>query len=345
MSSIIRGVDGLIFLFDSLEKALKHRAARLDTWWKTSEPSLRVSKEKAFRYLVLEAYKENIQANVPGIEAQLTDSELFRYGRLDHELGELMQAAYPMISNAVQETNQTVILSLYADEDWDGDALGEWSIHAIYQYLVWIPGIFRTPQTQAFIDTWMDRFGSALPTPHIHSWGGFVGPPLSSQDMLDLSDSALFRLLHHYNDSIGTERTASGGLVGGRDLIRRVLGEASSRHPDRFLALFARIIDEDLHQDYVHAIINGVSNHLRYRFGNLRPSGDWIPIEPVPDGDVLAAALLNLIERYPIIWESGWAIAHALEACCEILDDPEQGVHDKLHRSPKKVAPTQIKAK
>jgi len=154
------------------------------------------------------------------------------------------------------------------------------------------------------------------------SSGGLVSPPLSAQSVLDLSDGGLFRLFHHYNDTSRSE-VLDERLVGGREQVQSVLREACSRHPKRFLALFPRLTEEHLHHGYIHAIVDGIATHLLYRFGNLRPSDGWKPIGPAPDGDVLAIVLLNLLERYPIIWEHGWSVSHAVQACCGILDDPE----------------------
>jgi ATPase family associated with various cellular activities (AAA) len=194
----VHPVDDLSTLFDNLESALKHRARQNDTWWQANEPHLQVTQEQAIRYCIIQAYKENIEANILGIEAQLQDKELFCCSELGYELGELMQIAYPYI-----------------------------------------------------------------------------------------------------------------------------LRQASSEDPERFLLLFACLIQENLHQDYICAVIEGLASHLRYRFGNLKPNHPWKPVEPLPDGEVIATALLNWLKRYPFIWEKAWTVTQALEACCDVLSDFE----------------------
>ncbi len=93
--------------------------------------------------------------------------------------------------------------------------------------------------------------------------------------------------------------------------------------PSRFLDLFICFIEENLHQNYVHAVVEGIANHLRYRFGSLSPGHKWEPVTPLPEGEILAAVLLNWLERYPIIWEDARTVSQALRACCDVLDDPE----------------------
>jgi hypothetical protein len=77
------------------------------------------------------------------------------------------------------------------------------------------------------------------------------------------------------------------------------------------------------YKENIEANIPGIASHLRYRFGNLSSKNQWEPIAPLPECEVLAAALLNSLERYPIIWEDGQTVSQALEACCDVLDDPE----------------------
>jgi hypothetical protein len=304
-------LDSLTVLLDGSESALKHHSRQNKAWWQTNEPRLRATQEEGIRYLVIQAYKENIGANIPGIESQLQDEELFRWSHLSYELGELIQMAYPYISEAVQDANQAMILSFCTDQDNDVDSLPSWAYREVYNFLIWIPSIFRTPETQAFIDDWQDHFGYIQASPDTHIQDCSVTPPLYPQDLLKLSDNALFRLLHYYVDGFSE--------------VKSVLREACSLEPRRFLDLFICFIEENLHQNYVHAVVEGIANHLRYRFGNVRPAeaDKWEPVTPLPEGKTLAVALLNWLERYPIIWEDGRTVSQALRACCDVLDDSE----------------------
>jgi hypothetical protein len=317
-------VDSITVLIDSLESALKHHSRHNDTWWQTNEPRLRAIQEEGIRYLVIQAYKENIETNIPAIESQLQDKELFRWSELSYELGELMQMAYPYISEAVQDANQAMILSLFTDQDNDVDSLPSWAYREVYNFFIWVPSIFRTPETQAFIDAWQDRFGYIQPLPDIHIQDISVTPPLSSQDLLKLSDSTLFSLLGYYEEC-PCQEPFNRNMLRGFSEVKSAISDACSLHPTRFFALLTRFIEENLHPEYVQAVIEGIANHLRYRFGNVRPAeaDKWEPVTPLPEGKTLAVALLNWLERYPIIWEDGRTVSQALRACCDVLDDPE----------------------
>jgi hypothetical protein len=114
-------------------------------------------------------------------------------------------------------------------------------------------------------------------------------------------------------------------MVGGFSDVKSVLRDACSLNPARFIVLFTLFVQENLHKDYVCAVVEGVAFHLRYRFGNVRPAQQWEPLEPLPEGETLAATLLNWLERYLIIWEDGSTVSRALEACCDVLIDFESG--------------------
>lgn len=315
--------DSLTILADAIEKALKFRANNNDEWWRINEPRFRNSYNAGIRYLFVEAYKVNLEINLAGIEAQLTDGRLFRFGNIEYELGQFMRAAYPLISTETQIQNQAIVLELYRNEDFGPEVPPEWISREIYNYLIWIPAIFRTREGQNFIDTWQNRFGSALPDPQIHSSGGTVEAPLTAQELLAISDEAILRLLYHYNDYRGWHEIADGRLVGGRDQVKYVLRTGSSLDPKRFLYVFNRLFEEGYFVGYLCAIIDGIGDHLRYRFGNLQKPNGWTSVEPIPPGRDLALLLLSLLERYPIIWERDWTVSHAIEACSYALSDTE----------------------
>jgi hypothetical protein len=146
-------------------------------------------------------------------------------------------------------------------------------------------------------------------------------PPLSSQDLLKLSNKGLFQLLDYYKAH--KNRDFDRDIIGGFSEVKVVLCDACSLHPERFIGLFTSFIQENLHQDYVCALVEGITFHLRYRFGNVRPAQQWEPIEPLPEGEAIASTLLNWLERYFIIWEDGQTVRYALEACCDVLTDSE----------------------
>lgn len=319
---VIHSVDSLRFLLHSLETALKFRSRKNDTWWQTNEPRLRTLEIDFIRYFVTQVYKENIEANIPGIENLLQDEELFRWSRINYELGELMNMAYPYISESARVANQTIIWSLCSERKKYEEEFSCWAYRRFYNFFLWIPCIFRTPETQAFIDTWQNCFGYSRPEPNIHNWGGCVMPPLSSQDLLKLSNKGLFQLLDYYK-AHKNRNIFDRDMIGGFSEVKVVLRDACSLHPEKFIRLFISFIQENLYQDYVCALVEGIAFHLRYRFGNLQPAQQWEPIEPLLEGEAIASTLLNWLERYFIIWEDGQTVRYALEACCDVLTDSE----------------------
>ena len=316
---MIHSADNITQLLHNLEKAFKHRATNNDSWWQENEPYLRGSDDDVIRYFLIQAYKENIEANISGTEFQLLDEKLLNRSNLRDELGELMQIACPLISPEVVIKNQEIVLSWISTED--NDEKPYW-IKICYDYLIWIPTIFRTLETQSFIERWQGSFGYTQPFFREHSRGGWVAPPLSPEELLQFSDEEVLRLLNYYWQN-PTGNRFDGILVGGLDSVLRVLVKASSLHPQKFFALFTRFITENLHPDFLVSIVEGISDHLKYRFGNSRSMTEWNPIEPVPDGKDVALQLLNLLERYDIIWSNRKVVAQALRACSYVVEDLE----------------------
>lgn len=306
-------------LLNGIEAALKSHSKENSDWWKSNEPILRESRELTFQYFLLEAYKQNIQENIAGIEQTLISAGLFRDSNLRYELGLLMQATYPHISSQTQEHNQKTIMALYAGEDSE-EGTPEWRSEKIYQLLIWIPSIFRTVETQVFIEQWQGQFGPELPGPDIRSWGGTVVSPISTENMLGLTDHGLLKLLIHYQEFDSWERRQALEMTGGREQVSSVFRDCCSNNPERFLALTNMLVAEGL--DYfLPAVLGGIATHLNYRFGYLQKQQGWQPVEPLPDGESLSICLIELIERYPFIQNDGYAVADALKACSHVLED------------------------
>jgi hypothetical protein len=317
----------LNILLDAVEKAVKHRVHKNNTWWRENESRLRNSQELAIRYFVIEAYKENFCDSYfsCGVESLLQDEELFRKSDLSYELGKLMHMAYPKISEAAQEANQKMILSLLFERREYEKKYSFGVYRDLFYLCLSIPSIFRNEKIQEFIDKGEKYFGYTSSEPNIYMCGGLIMPPLSPQDLLKLSDRGIFQLLRYYQTHRRQNRFDFDTVdrLGGFSEVKSVLCDACSLNPGRFVVLFTRFIEENLHKDYIYNIVKGVALHLRYRFGNLRPTQQWEPIEPFPEQETLAATLLNWLERYGIIWEDGNTVSEALEACCEVLIDSE----------------------
>ncbi|MBD2492091.1 hypothetical protein [Aulosira sp. FACHB-615] len=221
--------------------------------------------------------------------------------------------------------NQEIILTLYSERKKYENEFSFLAYREIYNFILWIPCIFRSQETQAIIDTWQDSFSYSRPERVISSWGGCVVPPLSAQDLLKLSDKCLFKLLRYYetHETNQNVKIFDRDLVGGFSEITRVLRDACSLNPKRFIFLFPQFLDERLHENYICALVEGITCHLQFRFGNVKSTQKWEPLEPLPKGEELAEILLNWLERYFFLWKNGDIVSQALNACCDILIDYE----------------------
>jgi len=311
----IMSAEGINSLLNALEFALKQHAKNNSTWWVSNEQLLRESSDEAVIYFLIGAYIENVSNNLPSIETVFQKEHLF-YGSLKYELGLLIKAAYPEINEQEQENNQNMILGLYKEEPQES-----WMPHVIYNYLIWIPVIFRTIEAQQFIEKWHDDFDVGLPQQGNHKSCGRHGLGCSYSDLLTLTDESLVRLLKFYNDYNEWDYSFDDRFMGGRGQVAQIFGDCCSRDPQKYLNLLSLFFDENLHSDYIIALLKGIATHLNYRFGELTPNNDWQAVEPLPDGEEIAKQLLFFAKRYPPLWQRGHDISKILEACCEILTD------------------------
>ncbi|MEW6221122.1 MAG: ATP-binding protein [Thermodesulfobacteriota bacterium] len=317
-----RHVGSFVLLLIALEEALKDRARRDTEWWRAHEPQLRYVPELGLRYLLIQAYRQAVETNIPGMEAQLTDKALVRDYQLGYELGLLMREAYPHVSDEARLANQAIILALWDDPEWRAEREDEWAARTIYNYLIRIPAMFRTPEAQGFLDHWARCFGRFEPKPRLRSWGGLVGSPLTVDEMLGLSDQGVLRLLDHYQLDPERREMTDRGYVGGWTQVEQVLRDAAARDPLRFLGLLSdRLSRADGDPGYGQAIVTGAADHLAIRFETLQSSRGWQPLAPLPEAADLARNLLGLLDRPPLLGRRDRDLAWVLGACTEVLED------------------------
>ncbi|WP_269620260.1 hypothetical protein [Zhongshania sp. BJYM1] len=310
--------DSIHEFLDAVESAMKIRAQSNDPRWKEFETRLRVSRELGVRYLLCETYLFNIPDHIEGIEGQLIDSELLRYGHMEYELGMLASRAYPYISHTAQEQHQRLLIGLYDDLE-DGY---DWIERNIYQHLAWVPAIYRLPELNDFFGKCEKAYGAILPEPSIGASGGMVRSPVSSEKLIELNHITLIKLFRHYNEYDGWGVRLSEGLVGGRESLNGALSTAASWVPMHFVPLIPMIDRSSLSTSYIYSIIDGLASHLRCRFGNLSNS-NWKAIDPLPEGNMLAKTVLDLVEQYCGDDYRGYTSSRAIEACGTVLDDDQ----------------------
>lgn len=274
-------------VLDALEVALAERAARNDAWWRQHERTLTKHHDDGIRYLALRAIQRSPERHVEAISTLLTDPETFAYGDLDSEINEVAHSAYPFLSAEVSQAHQSLLLSLSEPRKTDSE---DWMLrvrrHTVYDHLMWIPRPYRTSEAAKFVATWESEFGPYRSAPRIYMSGGIVAPPVSAAQIQDLSDDGVLREIRFWGTTVHG-RGPGMELVGGWDQVVGSVRDAAMNVPVRALGWLDALIQTDDPTPYRSACVEGVSLHLRVRFGRLTPSGTWAPAEPLPDGQEL----------------------------------------------------------
>lgn len=308
-------VDAEAFLLHAIESACLEHARADSPWWRKHEARLRQSHEAALRYIALLAYTECPAANLEGIRAVLLDQGMLEYS-WHYELGQLVHAAFHLLDETAQEKLTDLILDLWADRDSRDVQPEPWVVMVRRDLLAAIPGHQLSPDANAFLRDACQHYGGPTREPHIESWGGTVCAPFGSDTLVEASDEGVLRLLGHYEDD-SWGRCEHESLVGGRREVGWQLSIAASRLPDRFLRLLGNQWGE-LDDYFPEYILSGVTNHLRYRFGNLS-ANNWSPLE-TPDGPELADGLLAELDTHPDFWRGRRETADALHACAYVVE-------------------------
>lgn len=308
--------------FSSISFALQERSKKNDQWWQGNKKRLNETQEGAIIYLLIHAYRANIKNNVSDIVHLLQREEVLLDGRLSHELGELIHDVFPYLSYKAQEDIQVQILELKSPYDDEKEEMTKCHVELRYQYLCNIPAIFRLVDVVDFIEQWKKEFGEWPIPPYIYSWGGLVRSPISTEQMLSLSDDALIRLFKFYNQH-NRESYEHEHLIGGTESVVSTFRDCCALDPARFIPFFDRIVSEEILNGYAISVMEGIAYHIRYRFGNLQPpSKEWKPKEPLQEGEVLGKVILKRIYQYKFLWNESYKIAEAVKSCCHVLEDP-----------------------
>lgn len=318
----LRSHEALHELLEGVELSVKAHAEANDQWWQANESQLRQCLEEGILYILLQGYLANPEQNIDGIEELIQHKELFRYGQMEYELGQLMNQTYPLLSEEGGQASQEMILSLYSEEDFDELSV-EFVNRKKYNYLVWIPCIYRIPTAKEHIDSWRRRFGYQHPEAGVWTRGGIVRSPISQDSMRNLSPAALAKLFQYYADHPKDEDFRRAFLVGGCDMVERTANEAAAIDPVSFVKIVPHIKKTSSATRFVGKIYGGIARHVRYRFGNLNSSKEWNPVEPLPDPENLRQMLWEGLSGSESLWQDTDEVAEVLLALAEILADKE----------------------
>lgn len=301
-------------LLGGIEVAIIGHAKRESEWWRDNRARLANSREGAIIYFTILACRASPEANADLIGGMLCNKSLLEFD-LSYELGELINTAFPLLDSPAQDAAMANILALWS-ETGSNEPESYWVLRRRSELIVAIPCHLRSLETQAVLSAYEAKAGTLVREPEIRSIGGLVRAPFSYETLLNFKTDSVLRLLSHY---AGYRRWFDDSLVGGEREVGAQLREASSRQPIRFLGVL-RSFWPNVPDGFRDDILDGVSSHLAYRYGNLQANDTWKPIED-PDGRVLYGLILDELERHLSHWHRRRSAARALEACSHVVFD------------------------
>jgi hypothetical protein len=309
-------LDSDDILLSAMEAAILGHAKSHSDWWKVNRERLCFCREGALRYIAILACTADPEPNIDLIGRILRDKAMLE-SNLSYEVGTLMQAAFMHLDSSAQDAVLASVMTVR--EDWAADVhQRNWVLKERAEFVVTIPCHLRSSEAQAVLDNYIKSEGVLIRQPEVLSRGGMVRDPFSFDLFLRVEDSGVLQLLAHY---AGHDRIFSDSLVGGERAVGGQLREASSRQPVRFLNLLSAHWP-DIYDVFCDDIMDGVANYLAYRYGNLRPDGNWAPFAEV-DAPALANYIIDELERHPEHWKRNRAASNAIQACAHVIKDTQ----------------------
>ncbi len=300
-------------LFRVVGNAVETHALTKSEWWTRNAERLTSSREGALRYIALRAITKHVELNIDHAERVLRDSTM-PYSSLSFEFAELCSRAIVLVGNATHDFLEQGIV-----RRWLACPLPErmYSARRCAALARAIPAYMRSERLSEMLKCWENKFGPTIGEPAIRSRGGMVHPPFSHEVFLRVSDFGVLRLLAHYESDNEWSTHEENRLVGGAEQVERVLNEASSRDPERFMNLL--VSHWTLIPDrYRKEILEGAANHIAYLGGRLQPQQGWEPLHR-PNLNALALQLLDELDRHPTFWRERREAAKAISACAHVV--------------------------
>ncbi len=306
-------------LLDAVEEAILHHAKNNTAWWNSNRDRLCFSHEGALLYFAILACTAFPSANVQVAGRMLCDQNMLEF-ELSYELGVMIQAVFVLLDLHIQDLVMANIMNIWAEQDAEASAL--WVLKYRAELILAIPCHLRPPELQALVDIYEKQEGAIIRQPSVNSFVGMVRPPFSFDVFLASTDSGVLRLLSHYDGH--SDWGGSDFLIGGEREVGWQLQEAASRNPSRFLGALSlnwSLIPQIFRDD----IMDGATNYLLRRYGNLQKNEVWQPVEE-PQPGVLKCQIFDVLEQHPTEWRHRRSTAKALEACANVLDSPEDAM-------------------
>lgn len=309
----IRHHDGGRILMDAIEHAIADHARRDSAWWKSNKKRLVSNKDFALVYFAIRACTQVPEKNVSVIRQLLLRKSMLD-SDLAYEIGTLMQASFLYLTAATQGAVQDAILTI-GKRYLTHPEQRRWAIKEQSDLFIAIPCHLRTDAANAVLREIENIEWPVVRTPIIYVGGGWVQPPFAFDVFLDASDEGVVRILGHYRNHL--DGFFDSDFRGGEEAVGSQLIEAASRAPSRFIRLLSKSWDE-FSESNRDDIMRGVANHLAHRFGGLHAGAEWKPRDE-PDGAVLAAELLDVLESHPEHWLHNRVASAAIEGCAHVV--------------------------
>ncbi len=318
-STYIKNIPILIKIVE--ETILNH--AKINTeWWTKKEIKLRKSNELGIRYFLIKAYMENIEFHLDGISTQLLDKELLESGRLNYELGLLINKSFHLLQEQIQDDIITVIENLFSERTNEEEHYKDWHNRVRFDLFMRIPACLRADSVNCFIDKHVPQFGYYEPVREKYSWGGFIGSPVSAENLDNLSIEALYTLFTYYKDYNGNSSHPSDEHKGGLRQLSSTISTLAKNNPTKYLMIVNNHKFDEFSDSITKPILEGVGSHVSCRLGRINDN-NFKPISPLPNINDTARHLLDAIEIKRTSFESDITYARMVENCINALSTQE----------------------
>ena len=315
-------IKNIAILIKAIEEAFLFHAKNNSEWWQKEEAKQRKCNELAIRYILFKAYLENIEINLDGIAAQLLDKELFESGKLNYELGLLINQTFHLLSEQIQDEITVVIENLFIESTEQEEHFKNWHNRVRFDLFMRIPTCFRADSINSFIDKFIPQFGYYEPIRERNSWGGWIGSPVSAENLDGLSIDALYNLFNYYGDYKGHSFHPADDNKGGLRELSSTISILAKNDPEKYLSIVNNPKFDEFSDSITKPILEGGGSHVHCRLGKVNDSS-YKPKCPLPDINYIASRLLDAIEIKHDSFENDITYARMVENCVDALSTQE----------------------
>lgn len=332
-------------LLNGIHQALIFYAKEKSDWFLKTEPVFRKTRDGATAYFLIYSYLTNPEVYADRAYGFLLRPEILFESMPSDEIGEIIKEIIPYLLPEQQDIIQKTIIERKRP-DWEPEENPIWLSVWKYKQLSVIPKIFRSSETQIFIEKWQDTFGLYPKPPETWGWGGTIGSPISAAEMENLSLNGLIKLFKFYGDetSRGGWHDPSDYSKGGIDQITSEFSRCVEKNPQKYIQYMDTLWESGVSNRYIYSLLRGVSNHIDYRFGRLQKPPEIEFREPIVNGETLADVILAWFDKYHQIMEDGHESSAALYVISYVVerDDLQERLiayYEKMsrHHDPEKI--------